>query len=117
MFDFLSKFKSDSFDSSAAEEVRSECSDSSLLSKRLFEQYLFHFSSNYETVAFGKSVKNGEVETMAIGRGGTGIEDVEIDIKFCGVCHTDVHYIQDELPGAKFPMVPGHEIAGVVAKV
>lgn len=43
--------------------------------------------------------------------------DVEIDIKFCGVCHSDIHQARDEWGGANFPMVPGHEIAGVVSRV
>lgn len=40
--------------------------------------------------------------------------DVAIDIKYCGICHSDIHQARDEWGGAVFPMVPGHEIAGVV---
>jgi uncharacterized zinc-type alcohol dehydrogenase-like protein len=43
--------------------------------------------------------------------------DVVIDIKFCGICHSDIHQVKDEWGGSAFPMVPGHEIAGVVSKV
>ncbi|MEN0059364.1 MAG: NAD(P)-dependent alcohol dehydrogenase [Bdellovibrio sp.] len=44
--------------------------------------------------------------------------DVVIDIKYCGICHSDIHMTQDEWGfGAPFPMVPGHEIAGVVRAV
>ena len=44
--------------------------------------------------------------------------DVVIDIKFCGICHSDIHMTRDEWGFASpFPMVPGHEIAGVVRKV
>ncbi|GAC1411894.1 MAG: NAD(P)-dependent alcohol dehydrogenase [Candidatus Velthaea sp.] len=43
--------------------------------------------------------------------------DVVIDIKFCGICHSDIHQVRDEWGGSQFPMVPGHEIAGVVASV
>src|SRR5579863_9279382 len=48
--------------------------------------------------------------------------DVAIDIKFCGICHSDIHQTRDEwnefLPEPSiFPMVPGHEIAGVVTAV
>jgi uncharacterized zinc-type alcohol dehydrogenase-like protein len=43
--------------------------------------------------------------------------DIVIDIKFCGICHSDIHQARDEWGGSIFPMVPGHEIAGVVAKV
>jgi len=44
-------------------------------------------------------------------------DDVEIDIKYCGICHSDVHQARDEWGGSIFPMVPGHEIAGVVTGV
>lgn len=44
-------------------------------------------------------------------------DDVSIDIKFCGVCHSDIHQVRDEWGGAIFPMVPGHEVAGVVSAV
>lgn len=44
--------------------------------------------------------------------------DVVIDIKYCGICHSDIHMTRDEWGmGAPFPMVPGHEIAGVVSQV
>jgi uncharacterized zinc-type alcohol dehydrogenase-like protein len=43
--------------------------------------------------------------------------DVLIDIKYCGICHSDIHQVKDEWGGSIFPMVPGHEIAGVVAAV
>jgi uncharacterized zinc-type alcohol dehydrogenase-like protein len=46
-----------------------------------------------------------------------GEHDVLIDIHFCGICHSDIHQARDEWGGAAFPMVPGHEIAGVVTKV
>jgi uncharacterized zinc-type alcohol dehydrogenase-like protein len=44
-------------------------------------------------------------------------DDVVIDIKYCGICHSDIHQARDEWGGSMFPMVPGHEIAGVVASV
>ena len=43
--------------------------------------------------------------------------DVAIDIQFCGICHTDIHQAREEWGGAIFPMVPGHEIAGVVTAI
>lgn len=44
-------------------------------------------------------------------------DDVAISIKYCGVCHSDIHQARDEWGGSAFPMVPGHEIAGVVTAV
>ncbi|MDG3443850.1 NAD(P)-dependent alcohol dehydrogenase [Nitrospirillum amazonense] len=43
--------------------------------------------------------------------------DVVIDIQYCGICHSDVHQARDEWGGSLFPMVPGHEIAGIVTRV
>ncbi|MBD8583504.1 NAD(P)-dependent alcohol dehydrogenase [Frigoribacterium sp. CFBP 13729] len=46
-----------------------------------------------------------------------GPNDVQIDIAFAGVCHSDIHQAREEWGKAIFPMVPGHEIAGVVTQV
>ncbi len=43
--------------------------------------------------------------------------DVVIDIKYCGICHSDIHQARSEWGEAIYPMVPGHEIAGVVRAV
>ncbi|MCC7137028.1 MAG: NAD(P)-dependent alcohol dehydrogenase [Planctomycetes bacterium] len=44
-------------------------------------------------------------------------DDVEIDVLFCGICHSDIHQARDEWSGATFPMVPGHEVVGRVRRV
>src|SRR5688500_13188982 len=44
-------------------------------------------------------------------------QDVQFDILYCGVCHSDLHQVRDEWGGSIFPMVPGHEIVGRVARV
>ncbi|MET0988855.1 MAG: NAD(P)-dependent alcohol dehydrogenase [Steroidobacteraceae bacterium] len=46
-----------------------------------------------------------------------GPQDVLIDILYCGICHTDIHQTQGQFPNSTFPMVPGHEIVGRVARV
>ena len=46
-----------------------------------------------------------------------GDYDVVIDIKYCGICHTDIHQVGDEWGGSTFPMVPGHEITGIVLQI
>ena len=46
-----------------------------------------------------------------------GRQDVLIKIRYCGICHSDVHQARDEWGGSLFPMVPGHEIVGTVEKV
>ncbi len=46
-----------------------------------------------------------------------GPHDVLIDIKYCGICHSDIHHARGEWGEAQYPVVPGHEIAGIVAEV
>ena len=46
-----------------------------------------------------------------------GAHDVEFDILFCGVCHSDLHQVRNEWGNSMFPMVPGHEIVGRVTRV
>ena len=46
-----------------------------------------------------------------------GNYDVQFDILYCGVCHSDLHQVRDEWGGSIFPMVPGHEFVGKVTKV
>lgn len=46
-----------------------------------------------------------------------GDKDVQFDIQFCGVCHSDIHQVKNEWGGSVYPMVPGHEIVGKVVKV
>jgi uncharacterized zinc-type alcohol dehydrogenase-like protein len=52
-----------------------------------------------------------------INRREPGPHDVEIDILYCGVCHSDIHQARNEWGNSIFPMVPGHEIVGRVTRV
>ena len=45
-----------------------------------------------------------------------GPEDILIKVRCCGVCHTDLHVAGKELPDARLPLIPGHEVIGVVEK-
>ena len=46
-----------------------------------------------------------------------GAEDVLLRIKVCGVCHTDLHTVEGELPEVKLPIIPGHQVVGTVEKM
>ena len=46
-----------------------------------------------------------------------GSNDVALDISYAGICHSDIHQVAEEWGAAIFPMVPGHEIAGIVTAV
>jgi hypothetical protein len=56
-------------------------------------------------------------EPMRFARHAPGALDVTFDVKFCGVCHSDVHSAKGELLRTTYPVCPGHEIAGVVTSV
>jgi uncharacterized zinc-type alcohol dehydrogenase-like protein len=54
---------------------------------------------------------------MTIDRRDVGPHDVRIDIKFAGICHSDIHTARSEWGPTPYPIVVGHEIAGIVAEV
>jgi len=61
--------------------------------------------------------KGGSLEPFSYEPAPLGPDDVEIDVTHCGLCHSDIHLIDDAWNRAKFPQVPGHEIVGKVAAV
>jgi uncharacterized zinc-type alcohol dehydrogenase-like protein len=67
--------------------------------------------------AFGAYAGDKPLESMEITRRAPGHHDVQIDIAYCGVCHSDLHQVRAEWQGTLFPCVPGHEIVGRVAAV
>src|SRR6201995_3876382 len=52
-----------------------------------------------------------------IERRDVGPKDVLIEIAFAGICHSDIHTGRDEWGHSRYPLVPGHEIAGVVTEI
>jgi alcohol dehydrogenase (NADP+) len=75
--------------------------------------------STYSAKAYGAANATASLAGMPIPRRHPGERDVQIEILFCGICHSDLHYTRNEwdvLP-ASYPVVPGHEIVGRVAKV
>ncbi|WP_369249729.1 NAD(P)-dependent alcohol dehydrogenase [Streptomyces sp. R41] len=67
--------------------------------------------------AYAAPAAKAPLERTTIERRPVGEFDVLIDIKFAGICHSDIHQVQEGWGTAIFPMVPGHEIAGVVSEV
>lgn len=67
--------------------------------------------------AYGAHAGDKPLEPMTIQRRAPGAHDVQIDIAFCGVCHSDLHQVRAEWAGTRFPCVPGHEIVGRVSAV
>ena len=67
--------------------------------------------------AYGAYAADKPLEAMDIQRREPGPRDVQIDIAFCGVCHSDLHTVRSEWGGTLYPCVPGHEIVGHVSAV
>ncbi|MGB6155901.1 MAG: alcohol dehydrogenase catalytic domain-containing protein, partial [Castellaniella sp.] len=67
--------------------------------------------------AYGARAKNLSLEPLAITRRAPGEHDVQIEIAYCGVCHSDLHQVRSEWAGTQYPCVPGHEIVGRVLAV
>ncbi|WP_066951075.1 NAD(P)-dependent alcohol dehydrogenase [Streptomyces lushanensis] len=66
--------------------------------------------------AYAAPAAKAPLERTTVERRPVGEFDVLIDIKFAGICHSDIHQVHDGWGSSVFPMVPGHEIAGVVAE-
>lgn len=67
--------------------------------------------------AFAAVAADKPLEPWRFDRRDPGPDDVAIEIKYCGVCHSDLHIAKNDLGGTTYPIVPGHEIAGVVTAV
>ncbi|MFJ4653072.1 NAD(P)-dependent alcohol dehydrogenase [Nocardia sp. NPDC088792] len=67
--------------------------------------------------AYAVSAPDGRFEKVTIERRELGPHDVLIDVKYAGICHSDIHTARNEWRGTSYPCVPGHEIAGLVAAV
>jgi len=67
--------------------------------------------------AYAAQDESSKLAPFTIERREVGANDVQIDILYCGVCHSDIHQVRNEWGGSIFPMVPGHEIVGRIIKV
>jgi len=67
--------------------------------------------------AYGAHAADKPLQPLDIARRTPGPHDVQIDIAYCGVCHSDLHTVRSEWGGTLYPCVPGHEIVGHVSAV
>nr|P93257.1 RecName: Full=Probable mannitol dehydrogenase; AltName: Full=NAD-dependent mannitol dehydrogenase [Mesembryanthemum crystallinum]AAB38503.1 cinnamyl-alcohol dehydrogenase Eli3 [Mesembryanthemum crystallinum] len=69
--------------------------------------------------AFGWAARDtsGTLSPLKFSRRATGEQDVTFKVLYCGICHSDLHYIKNEWGNAVYPAIPGHEIVGVVTEV
>ena len=72
-------------------------------------------SGNRVVRAFGAHAADQPLEPLSIERRQPGPHDVQIEIAYCGVCHSDLHTVKSEWAGTRYPCVPGHEIVGHVS--
>ncbi|WP_432669587.1 NAD(P)-dependent alcohol dehydrogenase [Pseudomonas umsongensis] len=68
-------------------------------------------------IGYGVHEANAPLEPLRFERRELRADDVAIDIDFCGVCHSDLHYVHNDWKSTRFPCVPGHEIVGRVTAV
>lgn len=71
----------------------------------------------YREFAWAKPTPTGNITPIMINRPKVSGAFVRFEMKYCGVCHSDVHIGMNALPGAMFPCVTGHELCGIVTEV
>lgn len=67
--------------------------------------------------AYGAHAADKPLQPLDIERRAPGPRDVQIEIAYCGICHSDLHTVRSEWAGTRYPCVPGHEIVGHVSAV
>ncbi|KAI3960635.1 hypothetical protein MKX01_003809 [Papaver californicum] len=60
--------------------------------------------------------ESGKVTPFTFNRRENGVDDVTIEVLYCGICHTDIHFLKNDWGITRYPVVPGHEITGVITK-
>jgi uncharacterized zinc-type alcohol dehydrogenase-like protein len=70
----------------------------------------------FEVPAYAAQSAKSPLAPFKINRRDPGPHDIQIDILFCGVCHSDLHTVRNEWTNSVYPVVPGHEIIGRVTK-
>ncbi|RRQ45370.1 NAD(P)-dependent alcohol dehydrogenase [Chryseobacterium sp. SC28] len=71
----------------------------------------------HKVKAFGTETPDHDLELMTIERREIQPKDVEIEILYCGVCHSDLHTARNDWGGTVYPAVPGHEIVGRITSI
>ncbi len=67
--------------------------------------------------AYAATSATEPLSRTTITRRATGPRDVRFDIHFAGICHSDIHTVRAEWGQPRYPVVPGHEIVGIVTEV
>ena len=62
--------------------------------------------------AYAAHELNGKLESFQYELGHLKSDEVEVDVEYCGICHSDLHMLDNEWGITRYPFVPGHEIIG-----
>jgi uncharacterized zinc-type alcohol dehydrogenase-like protein len=73
--------------------------------------------STFTVKAYGAESKTADLQEININRREVTAKDIEIEILYCGVCHSDLHTARNDWGGSLYPVVPGHEIVGRITNV
>src|SRR5436189_4525575 len=76
--------------------------------------------TTYKTKAYSAASPTSQLASTVIPRRNPTERDVQIEILFCGICHSDLHSVRNEwseFMATNYPIVPGHEVVGRVSKV
>ena len=86
---------------------------------QLFSQTakIYNMSKNINSKGYAGNDEQGKLVSWNFERRALGDNDILIDIKFSGICHSDIHTIKGHWGKQQYPQVPGHEIAGIVSAV
>jgi alcohol dehydrogenase (NADP+)/uncharacterized zinc-type alcohol dehydrogenase-like protein len=74
-------------------------------------------SNNINSKGYAGKDEQGKLVSWNFERRAVGDHDILIDIKFSGICHSDIHTIKGHWGKQEYPQVPGHEIAGIVSAI
>ncbi|PWM29876.1 MAG: NAD(P)-dependent alcohol dehydrogenase [Verrucomicrobia bacterium] len=75
------------------------------------------FAENIKSIGYAGKSAQGDLEPWKFERKPLGDDDILVDIKYSSICHSDIHTIQGHWGGQPYPLVPGHEMAGIVTAV
>ena len=73
-------------------------------------------SATLPSRAYAAQTSTSQLAPWNFERRAVGPHDVLIEIRYCGVCHTDIHFLRNDLGFSVYPIVPGHEIVGIVTR-
>lgn len=74
-------------------------------------------ASTFETIGYAARSATSPLKPFSLTRRNPGPKDIQIEIDYCGVCHSDLHTARNEWTNTTYPVVPGHEIVGRVTAV